>query len=112
MTQVIDRIGVATGRAWIHTGVEIVFVETTNVRGSNQLTITGSLEAVMKASAQAAMSYLSSHGDAFTVPESFFEQPDLYIHMPAGAIPKGGTSAGAPIEELSQGIDQVLKADL
>ena len=97
VTQAKDRIGVATGLAWTRTGGEIVFVEATKMRGSNQLTLTGSLGTVMKESAQAAMSYIRSHVDAFAIPESFFERHDIHIHIPAGAIPKDGTSAGVPI---------------
>ncbi|MCB2147830.1 MAG: endopeptidase La [Deltaproteobacteria bacterium] len=97
VTQAKDRIGVATGLAWTRTGGEIVFIETTKMRGSNQLTLTGSLGTVMKESAQAAMSYIRSHVDAFAIPESFFERHDIHIHIPAGAIPKDGTSAGVAI---------------
>jgi ATP-dependent Lon protease len=97
VTQAKDRIGVATGLAWTHTGGEIVFVEATKMKGSNQLILTGSLGTVLKESAQAAVSYIRSHVDTFNIPESFFEQHDLHIHIPAGAIPKDGTSAGVPI---------------
>jgi ATP-dependent Lon protease len=97
VTQAKDRVGVATGMAWTHTGGEIVFVEATQMRGSNQLILTGSLGSVMKESAQAAMSYIRSHAEAYGIPELFFEQHDIHIHIPAGAIPKDGTSAGVPI---------------
>jgi ATP-dependent Lon protease len=97
VTQATDRIGVATGLAWTHTGGEIVFIEATKMRGSNQLILTGSLGTVMKESAQAAMSYIRSHVDAFDIPEAFFETHDIHIHIPAGAIPKDGTSAGLAI---------------
>jgi len=97
VTQAKDRIGVATGLAWTHTGGEIVFIEATKMRGSNQLILTGSLGTVMKESAQAAMSYIRSHVDTFAIPEAFFEEHDIHIHIPAGAIPKDGTSAGVAI---------------
>jgi ATP-dependent Lon protease len=97
VTQAKDRVGVATGLAWTHTGGEIVFVEATKMKGSNQLILTGSLGTVMKESAQAAMSYIRSHAETYAIPESFFEQHDIHIHIPAGAIPKDGTSAGVPI---------------
>jgi len=97
VAQAKDRIGVATGLAWTRTGGEIVFIETTKMSGSSQLTLTGSLGTVMKESAQAAMSYIRSHVDAFAIPESFFERHDIHIHIPAGAIPKDGTSAGVAI---------------
>jgi ATP-dependent Lon protease len=97
VTQAKDRIGVATGLAWTRTGGEIVFVEATKMSGTNQLILTGSLGTVMKESAQAAMSYIRSHADTFDIPESFFERHDIHIHIPAGAIPKDGTSAGVTI---------------
>ncbi|MEJ2639949.1 MAG: magnesium chelatase domain-containing protein, partial [Desulfosarcinaceae bacterium] len=97
VTQAKDRVGVATGMAWTHTGGEIVFVEATQMRGSNQLILTGSLGSVMKESAQAAMSYIRSHAEVYGIPEAFFEKHDIHIHIPAGAIPKDGTSAGVPI---------------
>jgi len=97
VTQAQDRIGVATGLAWTQTGGEIVFIEATKMRGSNQLILTGSLGTVMKESAQAAMSYIRSHADTLAIPESFFAEHDIHIHIPAGAIPKDGTSAGVPI---------------
>jgi ATP-dependent Lon protease len=97
VTQAKDRIGVATGLAWTRTGGEIVFVEATKMVGTNQLILTGSLGTVMKESAQAAMSYIRSHADAFDIPESFFARHDIHIHIPAGAIPKDGTSAGVTI---------------
>jgi ATP-dependent Lon protease len=97
VTQAKDRVGVATGLAWTHTGGEIVFVEATQMRGSNQLILTGSLGSVMKESAQAAMSYIRSHAEAYDIPVAFFDQHDIHIHIPAGAIPKDGTSAGVPI---------------
>ena len=87
----------ATGLAWTRTGGEIVFVEATKMSGNNQWILTGSLGTVMKESAQAAMSYIRSHVDAFDIPESFFERHDIHIHIPAGAIPKDGTSAGVAI---------------
>jgi ATP-dependent Lon protease len=97
VTQAKDRVGVATGLAWTHTGGEIVFVEATKMKGSNQLILTGSLGTVMKESAQAAVSYIRSHVDTLGIPETFFEAHDLHIHIPAGAIPKDGTSAGVTI---------------
>ena len=97
VSQAKDRVGVATGLAWTRTGGEIVFVEATRMAGSSQLTLTGSLGTVMKESAQAAMSFIRSHAPALSIPEGFFQQHDIHIHIPAGAIPKDGTSAGVPI---------------
>ena len=97
VTQAKDRIGVATGLAWTDTGGEIIFIEATKMKGKSQLILTGSLGNVMKESAQAAMSYIRSHTVDFHIPEDFFEQHDVHIHVPAGAIPKDGPSAGLTI---------------
>jgi ATP-dependent Lon protease len=97
VTQAKDRIGVATGLAWTDTGGEIIFIEATKMKGKSQLILTGSLGNVMKESAQAAMSYIRSHTGDFHIPEDFFEQHDVHIHVPAGAIPKDGPSAGLTI---------------
>ncbi len=95
--QAKDRVGVATALAWTETGGEIVFIEATKMRGSNRLILTGSLGSVMKESAQAALSYIRSNSRRYKIADDFFERHDLHIHVPAGAIPKDGTSAGLPI---------------
>ncbi len=92
-----DRIGCSTGLAWTETGGEIIFVETTKMMGTNQLILTGSLGAVMKESAQAALSYIRSHTREFGLSADFFNNQDIHIHVPAGAIPKDGPSAGLTI---------------
>ncbi|MBT3177594.1 MAG: endopeptidase La [Desulfobacula sp.] len=89
-----DRIGCATGLAWTETGGEIIFVEATKMMGSQQLILTGSLGDVMKESAQAALSYIRSNTQIFGLAPDFFHGHDIHIHVPAGAIPKDGPSAG------------------
>ncbi len=89
--------GVATGLAWTPVGGDIIFVEATKMRGKKSLTLTGSLGDVMKESAQAALSYIRSNAPALHIPEDFFEDNDIHLHVPAGAIPKDGPSAGVTI---------------
>jgi ATP-dependent Lon protease len=92
-----EKIGVATGLAWTAAGGEIIFIETIKMKGKNRLILTGSLGDVMKESAQAAMSYIRSNTHLFNISENFFDAHDIHIHVPAGAIPKDGPSAGLPI---------------
>jgi ATP-dependent Lon protease len=89
--------GVATGLAWTPNGGDILFIEATRMAGKKGLTITGHLGDVMKESAQAALSYVRSRSDRLGVAPDFFENCDLHIHVPAGAIPKDGPSAGITI---------------
>ncbi|MCX7857184.1 MAG: endopeptidase La [Deltaproteobacteria bacterium] len=86
--------GVATGLAWTPTGGDIIFVESTKMRGKGNLSLTGQLGDVMKESAQAALSYVRSKAQEYNIPEDFFEKHDIHIHVPQGAIPKDGPSAG------------------
>ena len=97
IAEVEDRIGIATGLAWTAAGGEIIFIETTKMKGKNRLIRTGSLGDVMKESAQAALSYIRSNTERFHIDEDFFDAHDIHIHVPAGAIPKDGPSAGLPI---------------
>ncbi len=92
-----DRIGVATGLAWTENGGDIIFIETSKMKGDKGLLLTGSLGEVMKESAQAALSYIRSNAGALEIPEDFFQQWDIHIHIPAGATPKDGPSAGIAI---------------
>ena len=92
-----DKIGVATGLAWTEAGGDIIFVEATKMKGRRGLTLTGSLGDVMKESAQAAMSYIRTHATDYHISEDFFNKYDIHIHVPAGAIPKDGPSAGITI---------------
>ena len=90
----IDRPGIVTGLAWTPTGGDILFIEATMMPGNKQLTLTGQLGDVMKESAQAALSYVRSQTDTLGINKDFFEKTDIHIHVPAGAIPKDGPSAG------------------
>lgn len=92
-----DQVGIATGVAWTKTGGEILFVEVTRMPGKGNLTLTGSLGDVMKESAQAAVSYARTHADEFGINHKMFFENDFHIHIPEGAIPKDGPSAGVTI---------------
>ena len=92
-----DEVGVATGLAWTSVGGDILFVEALAVRGKGGLRLTGQLGDVMKESAQAAMSYARAHAAELEIPLDFFETHDVHIHVPEGAIPKDGPSAGITI---------------
>lgn len=89
-----DRIGMATGMAWTQVGGELLFVETLTMPGRGQVTVTGKLGDVMKESAQAAVSFVRSRADLLGIESGFYRKLDLHIHIPEGAIPKDGPSAG------------------
>ena len=92
--QLRDEIGIATGLAWTEVGGEILYVEASKMRGKGVLTLTGQLGDVMKESAQAAMSYTRAHTQKLNIDEKFFDKNEIHVHVPAGAIPKDGPSAG------------------
>jgi ATP-dependent Lon protease len=89
--------GVATGLVVTSTGGDITFIEATKMKGSKGLTLTGKLGDVMKESAQAALSYVRSRAKELDIDQAFFDETDIHIHFPAGAIPKDGPSAGVSI---------------
>jgi ATP-dependent Lon protease len=89
--------GVATGLAWTATGGDILFVEASKMKGKRTLSLTGHLGDVMKESAHAALSYLRSKAKEWGIQEDFFEEYDIHIHVPAGAQPKDGPSAGVTL---------------
>src|SRR2546421_595483 len=89
-----DQVGVATGMYYTPVGGDIMFVEASVMRGKGELVLTGQLGDVMKESARAALTYAKSHADPLGIPEKAFANTDIHIHVPAGAIPKDGPSAG------------------
>ncbi|MBN1479778.1 endopeptidase La [candidate division KSB1 bacterium] len=106
--------GVATGLAWTPTGGDVLFIEASQMPGAKGLILTGQLGDVMKESAQAALSYIRSRSSDFQLNDDFFSKKDIHIHVPAGAIPKDGPSAGVTISTalLSMLINKVVRNDL
>jgi ATP-dependent Lon protease len=89
-----EEAGVATGLAWTSVGGEILFIEATRMYGQGKMQLTGQLGDVMKESAQAALSYVRTNAERFGISKDFLEKADIHVHIPAGAMPKDGPSAG------------------
>jgi ATP-dependent Lon protease len=106
--------GVATGLAWTAFGGDILFVEATKMKGKKTLQLTGHLGDVMKESAHAALSYLRSKAKDLNIPEDFFEEYDIHVHVPAGAQPKDGPSAGVTlfVALLSLFVNRPIRSDV
>ncbi|MEA3471177.1 MAG: endopeptidase La, partial [Thermodesulfobacteriota bacterium] len=92
-----SKPGVAMGLAWTQTGGELLFIEATAMKGGKSLTLTGQLGDVMKESATAALSFIRTNAEKLGIQKDFFDEIDIHIHVPAGAIPKDGPSAGITI---------------
>jgi len=109
-----DQIGVATGLAWTEAGGDVLFVEATTMRGRGGLILTGQLGDVMKESAQAALSFARAHAAELGLGADYFEERDIHIHVPEGAIPKDGPSAGITIAAamVSAFVERPLRREL
>ncbi len=92
-----DEIGMSTGLAWTEAGGDILFIEVALMPGKGQLTLTGQLGDVMKESAQASLSYIRSRSHLMGLPDKIFQKTDVHVHVPEGAVPKDGPSAGTAI---------------
>ena len=92
-----DEVGVATGMVWTQVGGDIVPVEATTMPGEGKLSMTGQLQEVMRESVQTAVAYIRSRAELFKTPPDFFEKHDVHIHVPEGAVPKDGPSAGVTL---------------
>lgn len=95
--ELANKVGVVTGLAWTQMGGEIMYIEAVSMPGSGKINITGKLGEVMKESAQAAVSFVRSRAEQYKLDPNMFEKTDIHIHMPEGAIPKDGPSAGVAI---------------
>ena len=106
--------GVAMGLAWTQTGGELLFIEATAMPGNKGLTLTGQLGDVMKESATAALSFIRTNAASLGIAEDYFQKHDIHVHVPAGAIPKDGPSAGVTMLTALTSLftDQTIKKDL
>jgi ATP-dependent Lon protease len=107
----VASVGVATGMAWTPVGGDILFIETQAMPGTGKLVLTGQLGDVMKESAQAAVSFLRSRSAELGLAEDYFAKHDLHIHVPAGATPKDGPSAGISMATSIASMLTGLKVD-
>lgn len=109
-----DRVGVATGLAWTEAGGDIIFVEATRMAGKGGLILTGSLGEVMQESARAALSFVQANAITFGISPEMFADQDVHIHVPSGAIPKDGPSAGVTMATalVSLFTGQALRRDV
>jgi ATP-dependent Lon protease len=110
----INETGIAIGLAWTPVGGDILFIEASKMKGKGNLKLTGQLGDVMKESAQAAMSYIRAKADELDIESDFHENYDIHIHVPAGAIPKDGPSAGITLYTslLSLLTNQRVRSDI
>ncbi len=110
----IDRPGIATGLVWTPTGGDIIFVEAATMPGRKTLQLTGQIGDVMKESAEAALSYVRSQAERFGINPRFFDRKDIHIHVPAGAVPKDGPSAGITLTValVSLLTERLVRSDL
>jgi ATP-dependent Lon protease len=97
MDQEESQVGLSTGLAWTHVGGEVLYVEATLIAGKGELIITGQIGEVMQESARAALSYARASMADFGISDAVLDNQDIHIHVPAGAIPKDGPSAGIAI---------------
>src|SRR5256712_10835773 len=103
----VKRPGVAVGLVWTPVGGDIIFIEATRMRGGKQFTMTGHLGEVMQESMTAALTWTRANGERYGIDPDFFRKQDIHIHVPSGAVPKDGPSAGAamgtPLGSLPNG---------
>ena len=109
-----DEIGIVRGLAWTSVGGDTLQIEVNVMPGKGEFKLTGQLGDVMKESAQAGISYIRSIGASYDIPEDFFTKHDIHIHIPEGAVPKDGPSAGITMATamLSAITDKKVRADL